>query len=459
MAACSVAAGSVVDALLIPSPPRTRGDVPASLVLDLSKDERPATDFRSISCRPQSVARSTRGRGRRRCRARPLTPAAAARRPADTTAAKLRPRHAIALAPASPGIGRSPAEVTGRALADRRPFTERAVGHHVHELVADRAVEHVAFALERRERQQVQLTAVDDRTGGEPRLPGHALVVVGGRVEPERSTRAGGGDAEHFARDVVARPQRSTTRSPVLLAFVVVGQRHEHAARCRRSGGRRAAGPRPHEAAQQAADALAMQRRLGRGGQRDDSVAMSRPGSRSDFGPRIAVALVPLLRGQANVDPITHSPTPWPEAVAAEPDRCRSLPLQVERRALDLHCQPSVRPTATRGSLARNLVRRQADRAREPRDPSPIALRETMRSSRRRSPRKPAARSAGWRSASAETSAVHSGAPPQRVVIRPATAETTDRRRAGPDRRRNFGAPAARRGVVDRGAADAVAVA
>jgi len=62
------------------------------------------------------------------------------------------------------------------------------VCHQVHELVADRSIEHPAIA-EHEQRQQVQFV-VEDRAGGEPGQAGDALVVVGGGVESGASPAA-----------------------------------------------------------------------------------------------------------------------------------------------------------------------------------------------------------------------------------------------------------------------------
>src|SRR6185503_11839455 len=78
--------------------------------------------------------------------------------------------------------------------------------------------------------------ALERGRGGEPRLPGRALVVGDGWVKAERHRR-GRRDAER-PRELVARAQR-LLQDGVALPFVLVGQCQEHAGR----GGRTGSGP------------------------------------------------------------------------------------------------------------------------------------------------------------------------------------------------------------------------
>src|SRR5262249_58826305 len=115
----------------------------------------------------------------------------------------------------NPGLAR---EVDGRTLANPlRAASEDAVGHEVHELVAEGALEHAALA-QRRQRQQMQL-AVDERRRGEPGAAGRELVGVGGGMEPERD--AGRRLDAQRPRELVARLQCLTLdRRPLALVAV-----------------------------------------------------------------------------------------------------------------------------------------------------------------------------------------------------------------------------------------------
>ena len=306
-----------------------------------------------------------------------------------------------------PGIARHgpPAgEVDGRALAHpRRAFAQDRVGHQVHQLVPNRALEHAALA-KGRERQQMQFAA-DDGAGREPGLAGRALVAGRRRVKADGDARRRR-DAEG-ARDVAARLRRSAARSRRARL------RRRPAARGRRRR-RPTARPSPAPAPRRARPRRGAARTAAGAGTaaRPRDAQRRRWQAARDGNLQAGEISIENLGGRPAGDGQVHRADDAHADAVAGPTPLEAVrvadALELERRALDE--LPAERPADDGPQILPGdfLGRRSRPRAASRRVPTRRAT--GSRKSRSRSPRNPPARSARVRSAPS-ISAVHTGAP------------------------------------------------